>query len=74
MVAGKCASRAKQDVFGAAGQVGLVLFGERRDRKGVPAESVGIAIVASQACRRQSQSKQMQLETTISARFQSGAS
>ena len=33
----------QQDVLGAAGQVGLVLFGERRDGKGVPAEGVGIA-------------------------------
>ena len=33
----------QQDVLGAAGQVGLVLLGERGDGKGVPAESVGIA-------------------------------
>ena len=47
----------QQDVLGAAGQVGLVLLGERRDRKGVPAEGVGIAEIAFPACRRRSQSR-----------------
>ena len=37
----------QQDVLGAAGQVGLVLLGERRDRKGVPAKGVGVAEVRS---------------------------
>ena len=47
----------QQDVLGAAGQVGLVLLGERRNGKGVPAERVGVARIASSACRRRSRSR-----------------
>ena len=47
----------QQDVLGAAGQVSLVLLGQRRDGKGVPAEGVGIARSRFSACRRRSRSK-----------------
>ena len=43
-----CLAR-QQDILGAAGQVGFVLFGERGDWEGVPAESVGVAVVCSKS-------------------------
>ena len=51
-----CLAR-QQDVLGAAGQVGLVLLGQCRDGKGVPAEGVGVARNRFPACRKQSRSK-----------------
>ena len=38
----------EQYVFGAAGEVGLVLLGERGQGEGVPADGVGIAIACFQ--------------------------
>lgn len=35
----------QEDVFGATGEVGFVLFGEGGDGKGVPTEGVGVAII-----------------------------
>jgi hypothetical protein len=35
----------EEDVFGAGGQVGLVLFGQGGDGEGVPAEGVGLGVI-----------------------------
>ena len=50
----------QQDILGAAGQVGLVLLGERGDGKGVPAEGVGIAIIGFQLAADGGDPHQMQ--------------